>query len=141
VDITPEFLKLLNRNILYETIGIRIEDAASGSASSRLDPRPEVCWPFPGQPHGGILFIVMDTTMACAILSELEPGLNCTTIDLSLHYTAPAKGEYFTCRAWTTHRTGRMCFARAEILNPGNQVLALGQAVFRIIKMDLFPPS
>ena len=139
MDITPEFLNRLNRNHLYETIGIRIESAADGKAASRLDPRPEVCWPFPAQPHGGILFTVVDTTMACAVLTELEPGLNCTTIDLSLHYTAPAKGAYFSCRARTTHRTGRLSFVRAEIYDPDNQVLALGQAVFRIIKMDLFP--
>jgi hypothetical protein len=30
---------------------------------------------------------------------------------------------------------------RAEILDPHARVLALGQAVFRIIKMDNFPPS
>jgi uncharacterized protein (TIGR00369 family) len=139
MDITPELLNRLNRNPLYETIGIRIESAANGKASSRLDPRPEVCWPFPAQPHGGVLFTVVDTTMACAVLTELEPGLNCTTIDLSLHYTAPAKGAYFSCCAWTTHRTGRLSFVRAEIYDPDNQVLALGQAVFRIIKMDFFP--
>jgi uncharacterized protein (TIGR00369 family) len=141
VEITAEFLKLLNRNSLYETLGIRIESAGGGRALARLEPRPEVCWPFAGQPHGGILFTVADTTMACAVLSELEVGQNCTTIDLNLHYTAPAKGAYFLCRAQTAHRTGRLSFVRAEILDPHARVLALGQAVFRIIKMDNFPPS
>ena len=139
--ITPELLGTLNQNTLYETIGIRIEHAENGKATSRLDPNPGVCWPFPGQPHGGILYTAMDTTMACAVLSELEPGLNCTTIDLTLHYTAPAKGDYFICNAWTTHRTSRLSFVRAEIYSSEKQLLALGQAAFRIIKLDLFPGS
>ena len=29
-----------------------------------MTPAAAVCWPTPGQPHGGILFTVMDTTMA-----------------------------------------------------------------------------
>jgi uncharacterized protein (TIGR00369 family) len=141
MDITPEILARLNHNRLYAALGIRIEQAAGGRAVSRLEPKPEVCWPFDGQPHGGILFTLMDTTMACAVLTELGPGLNCTTIDLSVHYTAPARGPSFACHAWTTHRTNRLSFVRAEILGPENEVLALGQAVFRIIKMELFPPS
>jgi uncharacterized protein (TIGR00369 family) len=140
MDITPEFLEQLNRNSLYHTTGIRIEEAAAGRARSRLEPRPAVCWPFAGQPHGGILFTALDTTMACAVLSELESGLNCTTVDLTVHYTAPAKGEHFICRAWTTHRTGRLSFVRAEILNASDAVLAIAQAVFRIIPLAEFPP-
>jgi uncharacterized protein (TIGR00369 family) len=138
MEITPEFLEQLNRNDLYATLGIRITQAGEGRAAARLAPRPQVCWPFADQPHGGILFTLADTTMACAVLTELDPGFNCTTIDLNMHYTAPAKGAFFTCRAWTTHRTGRLCFVRADILDPAGGVLALGQAVFRIIKLDLF---
>ncbi len=139
--ITPEILEALNRNSLYRTIGLRVEHAENGKASSRLRPNPAVCWPFPGQPHGGILYTAMDTTMACAVLTELEPDLNCATVDLTLHYTAPAKGDYFICKAWITHRASRLSFVRAEILSPENHLLALGQAAFRIIKMDLPLPS
>lgn len=141
MDITPEVLEMLNRNRLYAALGIRILSAAQGRAASRLDPPPEVCWPFEGRPHGGILFTTLDTTMACAVLTELGPGLNCTTVDLTVHYTAPARGASFACRAWTTHRTRRLSFVRAEILGPEEEVLAIGQAVFRVIKMELFPPG
>lgn len=139
MEITPEFLAQLNRNDLYDTLGIRIESAGAGSAVSRLEPRPAVCWPFPDQPHGGVLFTLADTTMACAVLSELDAGRNCTTIDLNLHYTAPAKGAFFSCRAWTTHRTGRLCFVRADIRDASGTLVALGQAVFRIIAFEVFP--
>jgi uncharacterized protein (TIGR00369 family) len=141
MKVTPELLEALNRNTLYRTIGIRVEHAENGKASSRLHPNPEVCWPFRGQPHGGILYTTMDTTMACAVLTELEPGLSCSTVDLTLHFTAPAKGDYFICNARTTHRTSRLSFVRAEILSPENHLLALGQAAFRIIKNDLSLPS
>jgi hypothetical protein len=71
-------LQQLNDNPLYQTLGIRIEEACDGKAQSCLIPNPNVCWPFPGQVHGGILATVMDTTMAWAVFSKLEQGLTCT---------------------------------------------------------------
>jgi acyl-coenzyme A thioesterase PaaI-like protein len=74
--------------------------------------------------------------MACAVLSELESGFNCTTINSDVQYTAPAKGRRFTCDAHTTHKSGRMSFVRAEIHDEDGGLLATGQATFRIVKGD-----
>lgn len=131
-------LELLNSNPLYQTLGIRIEAAAEGQARSLLTPRPEVCWPYPGQPHGGILFTLMDTTMGWAVNTALEPGYNCTTIDCSIQYLFPAQKGPFRCQAKLTRQTGRMAFVRAEISDNQGIVLANGQAVFRIIRFK--PP-
>lgn len=79
----------------------------------------------------------MDTTTAWAVLSVLDTGFNCTTVNLEIQYTSPAKGGLFICSARTTHRTGRLCFARAEIHDAENSIVALGQSTFRIIKTDV----
>jgi uncharacterized protein (TIGR00369 family) len=126
----------MNHNPLYNTLGIRVEEAADGKARSRLEPKSEICWPFPDQPHGGILFTLMDTTMAWAVLSQLDSGYNCTTVNLNIHYTLPAKGNLFICSAWTTHRSGRFSFVRADINDTEGRLLAMGQATFRIIQND-----
>ena len=136
---TQKRIDELNDNSLYRTLGIRIEAAADGKACSRLTPPQNVCWPFPGQPHGGILFAFMDTTMAWSVLSRLGSGYNCTTVNLNIHYTHPAKGNEFTCSAWTTHQTGRTCFVRADINDSQGRLLAMGQATFRIIQMAPAP--
>jgi uncharacterized protein (TIGR00369 family) len=134
---TPEQLEPFNRNSLYGAVGIRVEKAGDGQAESLLSPPPQVCWPFPKQPHGGMLFTIMDTTMAWAIQSILEPGLSCTTIDLNIQYLAPAREGPFTCRAETIHQTGRLAFVRADIRDAQDRPVAAGQGTFRIIKWEL----
>ncbi len=136
---TQKMINELNDNSLYRTLGIRVETADDGKARSWLTPPQDVCWPFPGQPHGGILFTFMDTTMAWSVLSRLDPGYNCTTVNLNIHYTHPAKGDEFTCSAWLTHQTGRTCFVRADIHDNQERLVAMGQATFRIIQTALTP--
>ena len=137
MKLSQDLLDQFNRNDLYTTIGIRLDKAEDGRAEAVLTPNPKVCWPFPDQPHGGILFTIMDTTMAWAIQSLLEQGLSCTTIDLNIQYLAPAREGPYTCRAETTHQTRHLAFVRADIRDARDHPIASGQATFRIIKMDL----
>ena len=138
METTPEIIEQLNNNPLYRTLGIRVIEVGEGRAISILEPTAEVCWPFPGQPHGGILFTVMDTTMGWTILSQTHAGYNSATIHLDIQYTAPARGKRFTCSAWITHRTRRLCFVNAEIHNSEDQLLAMGQGTFRIVNGEIW---
>jgi uncharacterized protein (TIGR00369 family) len=137
VEITAAIIDQLNTNSLYQTLGIQIEAAAAGKARSNLIPKPALCWPFPEQPHGGVLFTLMDTTMAWAIWSQLEPGFNSTTINIDIHYTKPAKSDVLVCTARSTHKTKRTSFVRADIHNSNRELVAMGQGTFRIIPVDL----
>jgi len=139
--ITQQMLDDYNNNSLYNTIGIRIIEAVDGKACLELKPERAVQWPFPGQPHGGILFTLMDSTMAWAILSQIESGYNCATIDLNIHFTLPAKGDFFTCRTEVSHQTRRSCFLRGDIYDHDGSLVAMGQGVFRIIQMDFLPKT
>jgi uncharacterized protein (TIGR00369 family) len=138
VQFDQAFINQVNQNPLYTVLGIQVEEVKTGHAHAVLRPKPDVCWPFPKQPHGGILFTLMDTTMAWAVISQLDSGYNCTTVHMGVQYTAPATTDHFICHAWTTHRTGRMSYVRADIHNPHKQLLATAQATFRIIRSDLF---
>lgn len=137
MEITPEILEKMNANSLYEAFGIQIESAGGGKAQSRLIPQPPLCWPFPEQPHGGVLFTLLDTTMAWAVWSQLEPGFNCTTVNIDIHYTKPARGQVFVCNAWSAHKTKRSSFVRSDIHNSNGELVAMGQGSFRIIPVDL----
>ncbi|MEW6265407.1 MAG: PaaI family thioesterase [Thermodesulfobacteriota bacterium] len=134
--VEQSLLDRINENSLYRTLGIVVEEAAEGLALSRLTPEPAVCWPFARQPHGGILFTQMDTTMAWAVLTLLDSGLGCATINLDIQYTRPALGDRFLCTARVVHRTKRLAFVQAQTADPEGRVLALGQATFRIIAED-----
>jgi len=137
MEFTAKILNQMNANSLYRTLGIRVDAASNGKAQSYLKPNAAVCWPFAEQPHGGVLFTMMDTTMAWAVWSLLDEGYNCATINLDIHYTKPAKSDAFLCKAWSTHKTHRSSFVRADIYDQNNDLVAMGQATFRIIKVDL----
>lgn len=137
MEITSRDMEEFNKNPLYLTLGIRVLEARAGAAQSQLEPTEEVCWPFAGQPHGGILYTLMDTTMAWAILPGLEQGYNCATIHLDVQYTSPAKGQRFSCASKTVFRTGRIHFMQAEVRDVQGQLVAMAQGTFRVIKADM----
>lgn len=141
MDISQEQLAAVNQNPLYKNVGIELLELGGGQAVSRLTANPQVCWPFPGQPHGGMLFTIMDTTMAWAYLTTLPDGRNCTTIDLSIQYTAPARKGPFTCLAKVAHAGGRTGFIRAEVKDLDGLLVASGQGAFRAIDFDMFAES
>jgi len=127
----------INKNPLYQTTGIQALSVGDGRAISELKPPGSVCWPFSGQPHGGILFTQMDTTMAWAVLSSAAEGTNCTTVNMEIQYPQPAKGPVFTCEAQVLHRSGRSCFVRGESRDADGKLVVLGQATFHIILHEI----
>ena len=127
----------ISDNSLYQTLGIQVDDIKEGRARARLKPNPALCWPFEGQPHGGILFTLMDTTMAWAVLTGVDQGLSCATINMDIQFIRRAVGDVFFCDAWVTHQASRMVYARGDILDEANHLLATGQGVFRVVKSKL----
>ncbi|MBW1787668.1 MAG: PaaI family thioesterase [Deltaproteobacteria bacterium] len=126
-------MKRLNDNTVYRTVGIEVTMAEGGEAMSRLRPNPELCWPFQGQPHGGVLATLMDTTMAWTVLTVVDPGYNCATINLDIQYTRPARGD-LTCRSRVKHSGGRIVYTTADIHDADGRLVATGQGTFRVIR-------
>jgi uncharacterized protein (TIGR00369 family) len=134
VDFTDAVVASLNDNPLYHALGIRIERAGCGAARATLAPTAAACWPSPDQPHGGVLFTLLDTTTAWAAMSLGEDGEGCVTVDCAIQYPAPARHGPFTCDAATASRAGRTVFVRAEVRDARGDAVALGQATFRLVK-------
>ena len=137
MEFSSEEMSRLNSNSLYQALGIVVEEAKGGKARSNLRPVSAFCWPFEGQPHGGVLFTLMDTTIAWAGLTKLEWGHNCATINLDIQYTKRAGGDILTCQAWITHQATRIIYVRADILDEEGQLVATGQGTFKAIKAPL----
>lgn len=126
-------LARLNDNALYHALGICLDHCHDGRARATLTPTVTACWPSPGSPHGGVLFTVIDTTMAWAAMSLAGAGESVATVDCGIQYPAPATHGAFTCEATSVRKTGRTVFVRAEVVDSRGGVVALGQATFRII--------
>jgi uncharacterized protein (TIGR00369 family) len=129
---SDEKLLELNGNPFYDAVGIRLERVGEGSAEAVLEPKHEMCWPSAGRPHGGVLFTVLDTTMAFAAISNGVEGSGCATVDCNIQYTAPADHGPFVCRVATTSKNARTIFIRGEVLDSRGVVVALAQATFRL---------
>ena len=129
---TDDDIAGFNDSPLYRTLGISLLSCSAGTARSVLRPTPEVCWPTPGQPHGGILFTILDTSMAFAAISSAEQAVGCATVDCSVQYPAPARDAPFACHVTTVSSAGRTAFVRAELLDAKGVPVALAQATFRL---------
>ena len=129
---TDSQLRTLNNNSLYEALGIRVHRVADGEAESVLEPTPAMCFPTAGRPHGGIIFTVLDTTMAFAAISNGPEGTGCGTVDCSIQYPRAADHGPFKCQVVTTSKTSRTVFARGELRDRDGHVVALAQATFRL---------
>lgn len=126
-------LPRLNENRLYQLLGIELTTLETDRCVSLMRPPPGACWPEDAQPHGGILYTQLDTTLATAVLSGFAPGTgNCSTVDLTIHYLAPATGPVFTCEAEVTRRGNRVCFVRGETHSADGRVVAHAQGTFRV---------
>lgn len=134
VDFSDAHVARLNDNPLYRALGIRVERVQAGLARATLEPTVSACWPQPGQPHGGVLFTLLDTTTAWAALSHGEDGEDCVTVDCAIQYPAPARHGPFACVATTARKAGRTVFVRAEVLDAHGTPVALGQATFRLVR-------
>lgn len=125
-------LEVINDNRLYHTLGIRLTERDDNSVTSEMRPPPPVCWPEANQPHGGIVFTQLDTTMATAAMTGPHLGYECSTIDLSVQYLAPAVGPVFYCLATVSRRGRKIAFIRGETRDQHGEVVAMGQGTFRL---------
>ena len=131
MDYSPADLTRLNDNPLYHALGIRVEAVGDGQARSVLTPTVSACWPTP-QPHGGVLFTLLDTTMAFAAQSNGETESGCATVDCSVQYLSAARSGPFVCTVATTLKTNRTAFVRGEIRDAQGHPVAMAQGTVRL---------
>jgi acyl-CoA thioesterase len=119
----------------WDHLGCTLLDAEPGKATVRFPNRPEhgrSSNTGDGTAHGGAVASLVDMAASCALLTVLAEHESRTTIDLSVHFLAPARGE-LTATAAVRRRGGRTAVIDIEVLAGDGQVAALGRAVFAIL--------
>lgn len=66
-----------------DLVGLEFTDVGEGWARGELTVGDEVTNPY-GTRHGGVSDAMADTTMGAALQSELEPGEQCTTVEIEM---------------------------------------------------------
>jgi uncharacterized protein (TIGR00369 family) len=69
-------------------LGLRLDAVEPGRVVFTARSQPEFANP-QGTVHGGVTATLLDSAMACAVLSELPPGVGSTTVDLAVTFLRP----------------------------------------------------
>lgn len=121
----------IDRNFLT-WLGMRLNEHRPGFVQIELPVRPEFIQTA-GTVHGGILATVADCALACAILSELDPGATCYTIEMNVNYLAPVReGGGIRADASVIRRGKNIGVSRADIFDGEGVQVATALGTFMI---------
>jgi len=85
--------------------------------------------------HGGVICSALDVAGGLAVQAghgEDDPFYMMGTVDLRVDFLRPGKGERFVATGQVM-RPGRiLCATRMELVNETGELLAMGQAVYRV---------
>jgi uncharacterized protein (TIGR00369 family) len=106
-----------------DTLGFRVTEAEAGRVVVEAVPGPAHA-NTTGQPHGGWYGAVLDTCMACAVLTMVPAGSGYTTLEYRVNVTRPVPlGMRVRAEGLVQHAGRSTGVARGEIRGAENGVL------------------
>ena len=112
-----------------QLLGIKLEKVVPGEAILTLTIRPELSQNY-GVVHGGAIASLIDTAMAFAILTLLEPEERVTTVDLTISYLRPGLEGRLRATARVLRQGRRLLNTSAEVTNEGGTLLATALSTY-----------
>src|SRR3954466_8157964 len=97
-------------------IGMRLVDLRPNEAVISVAMRDDLRQPS-GVLHGGVTATLIDTAMAFAVRTRLEPTASTATIDLTVHYLRPLVEGYASCTAKVVRAGKRIFTVAADVEN------------------------
>lgn len=132
-EITPEQRAFAEAALysmpLIRSLGFRLDDIAIDTAVISVEMHDDLKQPG-GLLHGGVTATLIDTAMAFAVRTRVEPEVRTATIDLTIHYVRPLTEGRAICTA-TVVRSGRRIFTvSAEVHNESGKLIATGLSTY-----------
>jgi len=115
-------------NPFADLIGLRFSAAAEGQSECRLNITPSLLNPN-GVVHGAVVYALADTGMGGALVSALEAGQACATVEIKMSYLRAATAGALTCTARVLQKGRRIAFLEAQVFNDG-QLIATASETF-----------
>ena len=110
-------------------IGMRLVDLKLDEAVISVEIRDDLRQPS-GVLHGGVTATLIDTAMAFAVRTRLEPATATATIDLTVHYLRPHFSGKAICTAKTLRAGKRIFTVSAEVKNEDGKLIATGLSTY-----------
>lgn len=108
-------------------LGYRLLEVERGRTVFELEPDECHYNPF-GSVHGGILSTLLDTAMTAAVLSALEAGAACATLEVKVNFVRPVTAETgaLRCEGKVIHLGSRIATAEGRVSDGRGQLCAHG---------------
>lgn len=126
--------RILTANPFVSLLGIELVELEHGEASCRLQIE-EKHQRAGGFLHGGVTASLVDTTLAFAVATHLEPGQNSVTIDLTIHYLRPVYQGAVTAQAKVLRAGNRIVTASAEVFDETGELIATALSTYSKIRI------
>jgi acyl-CoA thioesterase len=82
--------------------------------------------------HGGVVYTLVDYAMGGALVSVLEPGEQCATLEVKINYLAPVTGGELAAEAAVVERRQRVAVLGARVASDGGRLVAVALGSFAI---------
>jgi len=112
-----------------QLIGMRLIDLKMDEATISVDIRDDLRQPS-GVLHGGVTATLIDTALAFAVRTRLEPAAATATIDLTVHYLRPLVEGRATCIAKIVRAGKRIFTVSAYVFNAEGKIIATGLSTY-----------
>ena len=95
-----------------------------------------------GGVHGGWTATIMDSALACAVMTTLAPGEGYTTVEFKVNLTrpVPADGAEVRCEGRVLTRGRSIATSEAKLLDARGRVLAHGTETCAIFPIEQLMP-
>ena len=132
-EITPEQKRRAEDTLhglpFAQLMGMRLVDIRHNEAVIKIEMRDDLRQPA-GVLHGGVTATLIDTAMAFAVITRLEPGESTSTIDLTVHYLRPHFEGTFTCTAKVVRAGKRIFTVSADVVNEQDKLIATAVSTY-----------
>jgi acyl-CoA thioesterase len=112
-------------------LGVQRRAMADGAATFELTLGPAHLNPY-GVAHGGVVYALVDYAMGAALVTRLEPGERCATLEVKIQYLAPVAAGALRAEARVVERTRRIGVLDARAWGDGDRLVALATGTFYI---------
>ena len=117
---------------LSQFLGMEVDSAEPGTASARLEVTATVLNPN-GVVHGGVIFTMVDTAMGKAVMSVLDEGQICASIELQMRFLRPVETGSLQADATVIRRGRRIIHLESQVHDSAGALVATGAGTFAVI--------
>ena len=118
-------------------VGYRISSIENGYVIYELDPKEYHYNPF-STVHGGILSTVLDTAMTASVISTLDRGTTCSTVEIKVNFVRPVTSRcgVLKCEAQVLHTGNRLSTVEGKLKDRNGKLYAHGVSTCSIFKTE-----